>query len=66
MKTLLIGLLFGAASMVLYSLPVSAWDFPVSIDITQISFNYSGSGAIPLKKDYGATSIAAPEWRKRL
>jgi hypothetical protein len=64
MKTLLKGLLFCAVSMVLNSIPVSAWDFPVSIDITQISFNHSESEAIPLKKDYGTTSITAPEWRK--
>lgn len=43
---------------------VSAWDFPVSIDITQVSFNYTGSNAIPLKKNAGTTSITAPEWVK--
>lgn len=64
MKTLLIGLLFYATSMVLYSVSVLAWDFPLSLDITQISFNYSGSIADTLKKDYGTTIITAPEWRK--
>ncbi|MDP2982010.1 MAG: hypothetical protein Q8O92_01600 [Candidatus Latescibacter sp.] len=40
-----------------------AWDYPLSLDITKVSFNYTGNGvAITLRKNNGENIISAPEW----
>jgi hypothetical protein len=45
-----------------HSRQVSAWDYPLDVVITEISFNYPYSVAITLKKNYGDETISAPEW----